>query len=111
MKITFVKKILANGEPCPKCGDVESRMRAAGYLDRIDETLIADERNPGSPGMKLADALGVALAPFFVVDSGNDTQVYTVYLKFVREVLDQTVATSSEEAADMLRSNPDLDLI
>lgn len=88
-------------------------MRSAGQLALIDETLIADERDPSSPGMRLARELGVTLAPFFVVETGGDTVVYTVYLKFVREVLNDNgaVAPSSEEAADILRSNPDLDLI
>ena len=112
MKITFVKKILANGEPCAKCADVELRLQAAGYLPRIDETLIADERDPDSPGMLLARSLDVDLAPFFVVDEGADRTVYTVYLKFAREVLGaQNKPDSSEEASDILRANPDLDLI
>ena len=96
MHITFVKKILANGEPCQKCRDVESRLQEAGYMARIDQTLIADERDRGSPGLALAEELGVDRAPFFVVTANGERKVYTVYFKFVREVLDAPV---SEQAA------------
>ena len=54
MKITFVKKILADGQPCQKCRDVEQRLVTSGQAKRITETLIADERDANSPGMLLA---------------------------------------------------------
>ena len=72
MKITFVKKILASGEPCQKCEDVEQRLQKTGQLDRIDATLIADERDDQSAGMLLAKELGVERAPFFIVDNDKD---------------------------------------
>ncbi|MFT4799995.1 MAG: hypothetical protein ACJAYE_001266 [Candidatus Azotimanducaceae bacterium] len=88
MHITFVKKILANGEPCQKCHDVEQRLIAAGHMAKIDEILVADERNLDSAGLKLAAEVNVTRAPFFVVDTGGERQVYTVYFKFAKEVLD-----------------------
>ena len=110
MKITFVKKILANGEPCPKCRDVESRLSAGDHWSAIDVTLIADERDPESPGMRLARELGVDRAPFFVVENDEKTITYTVFFKFLREVL-QASSTKTDEAKDILASNPDLDFV
>lgn len=110
MKITFVKKILANGEPCAKCADVEARLRTGNYLARIDETQVADERDPESDGMRTAARLGVERAPFFVVENDGGEVVYTVFFKFLREVLEAPVSNSAE-ASEILRDNPDLDLI
>jgi len=84
MKITLVKKILADGSPCKKCGEVIGRLEDSGQIDRIDEILVADERDPTSAGMLMAADLNVDRAPFFVVDNDNGSQsVYTVYFKFV----------------------------
>jgi hypothetical protein len=110
MKITFVKKVLASGEPCGKCRDVEQRLTDGEHWPAIDETLIADERDPESAGMRLADRLGVTRAPFFVVERDDSVQVYTVYFKFLREVLNAG-SSGIDEARELLKNNPDLDLI
>ena len=111
MHITLVKKILATGEPCAKCADVMRRLERSGQIDRIDEVIIADERDPDSPGMKLARQLGVTRAPFFVVDAGEtEPDVYTVYFKFARDVLGNA-SSRADEASEILRDNPDLDFI
>ena len=110
MKITLVKKILKDGSPCPKCADIEQKLQQSGHIARIDETLIADERDPASPGMQLATELGVTRAPFFVVTKDAETEVYTVYFKFVKQVLGGS-SSLSEEAAEILNDNPDLDYI
>lgn len=86
MHITFVKKILASGEACRKCQDVEDRLRRGGYWDRIDAVVIADERDPDSAGMQLALEHQVSSAPFFIVDNGGDVRVYTIFLQLIREV-------------------------
>lgn len=111
MKITLVKKILADGSPCRKCGDVLERLEESGHLSRIDEILVADERDPTSPGMLLAAELGVDRAPFFVVarDDGS-TEVFTVYFKFVKEVLEQATE-EKDELKEILDQNPDLDFL
>jgi hypothetical protein len=111
MKITFVKKILADGSPCRKCADVQKRLEESGQLERIDETLIADERDPESAGMKLAAELDVARAPFFVVEDGGERRVWTVYFKFAKEVLGGAEGKASDAARDLLDSNPDLDYV
>jgi hypothetical protein len=90
--VTFVKKVLVNGEACRKCGDVEQRLSAAGYWPRIDAVVVADARDPASEGMRLAARHGVTVAPFFLVQHKDQARVYTIYLQFVREVLEATPA-------------------
>ena len=107
--ITFVKKILADGEPCGKCRDVEQRLTEGDYWHAIDRVVVADERDPNSAGILLGASLGVDRAPFFVVESGGKTVVYTVFLKFVKEVLGRSNETA--DAQLLLASHPDLDLI
>jgi hypothetical protein len=111
MKITLVKKILADGSPCRKCADVVSRLEDGGHINRISEILIADERNPESEGMRLAAELNVDRAPFFIVEQSDGTKtVYTVYFKFVKEVL-ELQTNESDELKEILDQNPDLDLL
>lgn len=110
MHIVFVKKILANGKPCAKCADVEERLAASGQLSRIDKVVVADERDPASEGMRLAARHDVSTAPFFIVREGDRSTVYTVYLRFAREVLGRPVE-ARQEAEELLRANPDLGLI
>ena len=110
MRITFVKKIRANGEPCAKCGEIEQRLNASGQMARIDQVLIADERDPSSEGMRLAERHDISVAPFFVVEDGDETTVYTVYLRFAKEVLGSR-GKGTDEAQEMLRADPSLDLI
>ncbi|MAR93356.1 MAG: hypothetical protein SV765_06965 [Pseudomonadota bacterium] len=111
MKITLVKKILADGSPCKKCGEVFNRLEESGHMDRIDEILVADERDPTSAGMLLAAELQVDRAPFFVVEQDDGSQqVYTVYFKFVKEVLDQ-ITEEKDELKEILHNNPDLDFL
>lgn len=89
MKITLVKKILVDGSPCAKCRDVEERLEQNDQLRFIDETLIADERDSESPGMQLAREHNVSRAPFFLVENEDaEPQIYTVYFKFAKEVLE-----------------------
>lgn len=111
MKITLVKKILADGSPCKKCGDVLQKLEESGHMARIDEVLVADERDPHSPGIKLADRYNVDRAPFFVVEQeGREPLVYTVYFKFVKEILEQKTS-EEEELKEIMNDNPDLDFI
>lgn len=110
MKITFVKKILKDGKPCQKCADVQQRLEKSGQMAKMDQVLIADERDPDSAGMQLAKKLKVNRAPFFVVETELETKVYTVYFKFVKEILGATT-TKSDEAKEILTDNPDLDFI
>lgn len=93
MKITLVKKILADGSPCAKCRDVQQKLEENDQLRFIDQTLIADVRDEQSPGMQVAKQYGVDRAPFFLVEKeGQEPQVYTVYFKLVKEVLPRAAA-------------------
>ena len=110
MKITFVKKIKIDGSPCRKCAEVQSRLEKDGHIDKIDRTIIADERDNDSEGMQLAKQYEVDRAPFFIVENDvGDPLIFTVYFKFVNEIL--SGKTNEEDAAkDILDSN-DLDFI
>ncbi|MEW5250686.1 hypothetical protein [Microbulbifer discodermiae] len=93
MKITLVKKILADGSPCAKCRDVQRKLEDNDQMRFIDQTLIADSRDAQSPGMRVAKEYGVDRAPFFLVErEGREPEVYTVYFKLVKEVLPASVA-------------------
>lgn len=107
--ITFVKKIKADGSPCRKCVDVAERLERGGFMGRIDRTVLADERDPGSEGMRLAAELGVDAAPFFVVDANGARTVYTSYVKLVKEVL-ESAPTAEEEAVEIAQKH-DLDFL
>ena len=90
MHITFVKKVGRPGKPCNKCAQVEQDLRENGYWDSIDSVLVADDRIEDSAGVRLATALDISQAPFFVVkDDDGGIRIYTIYLKFVAEVLEQ----------------------
>ncbi|MEX2964455.1 hypothetical protein [Microbulbifer sp. TYP-18] len=93
MKITLVKKILADGSPCAKCRDVQRKLEDNDQMRFIDQTLIADSRDAQSPGMQVAKEYGVDRAPFFLVErEGREPEVYTVYFKLVKEVLPASAA-------------------
>lgn len=111
MKITLVKKIMADGSPCKKCGDVLKKLEESGQMSRIDQVLVADERDENSEGMQLAAKLDVNRAPFFVIEKDDEAPVvYTVYMKFVKEVLEQQTS-AEDEAKELMNDNPDLDFI
>lgn len=110
MKITMVKKVFADGSPCKKCGEVEEKMHSAGQLQRIDRVVIADEANSQSEGMLLAAEHNIDRAPFFIVErDGQPAEIYTVYFKFVKEVLD--AETSEEEEIAEIMNDNDLDFL
>ena len=111
MKITFVKKINLDGSFCKKCAEVQQKIDDAGQNKMIDEVLIADERDPSSPGMELASLFQVDRAPFFLVErEGEAPVIYTVYFKFVKEVLNQKTQ-EKDELKEILNDNPDLDFL
>ncbi|MFT5082742.1 MAG: hypothetical protein ACI9Y1_000773 [Lentisphaeria bacterium] len=111
MKITLVKKILKDGSPCRKCGDVISRLEHSGHMQAIDAVVVADERDSNSEGMLLAKKLNVDRAPFFIVEKdGEAPTIYTVYMKFLKEVLEQKT-NEAEELKEIMNDNQDLDFI
>jgi len=91
--------------------EVESRLNKSGHMNKIDSVVIADERDLNSEGMLLAKKHNVTLAPFFIVeDSQGSVKIYTVYFKFLKEILD-TKSTEAEEISEIMDNNPDLDYI
>jgi len=89
MKVTLVKKVLANGSPCKKCIDVLEKLEAADQMQFIDDIVIADESDKNSPGMLLAAKYDVSRAPFFVVEKDDQqVDIHTIYFKFVKEVIE-----------------------
>ena len=80
-------------------------------MTSIDVIEIADERDPNSPGMKLARNHEVNLAPFFIVEDNEGTRVYTTYFKFIKNELNKNVQSTEKDAEDILRDNRDLDFL
>ena len=111
MNITMVKKILKDGSPCRKCADVLRQLEENKLLNRIDQIVVADERDPDSEGMILAKKHDVNLAPFFVVEEEDQaTKIYTVYFKFVKEILSEGVS-EQQEVKEIMDQDPDLDYL
>lgn len=110
-RITMVKKILADGSPCKKCGEVETRLRDGNYLDRIDHIAVADERDPDSEGMQLANRYQIERAPFFIVEEpGREPRVYTVFMRFLKEVLRAEVDEKAE-ARELMERDDSMDFL
>lgn len=112
MKITLVKKIKADGTPCAKCQDVDERLERDGLRPLIERVVWADERDPDSEGMRLARALDMDRAPFFVID--DDTggrEVFDVYLRFKQRVARDREEMQARDLADIVDQHPDLALI
>lgn len=110
-RITFVKKILLNGDQCKKCFEMQEKLEKSGNIKYINRTVIALEGNPESEGMILAKKFSVDRAPFLIYE--NDTgepKILTTYSDFIREALHQT-PNKEEEIKDFFKSNNDLDFI
>lgn len=84
----MVKKRLLDGQPCRKCVQAEALLKKRAHWDRISEVVWADEGDPQSVGMKLAEEHEVAVAPFFIVrsDDGSET-VEVSTLKLIKRHL------------------------
>jgi hypothetical protein len=96
--ITFVKKILADGELCKKCQEVSERLESEGLIDSIDHIAIADERDAQSEGIRLAKQYKVERAPFFLVTEGDEVTVFDVYFKFKKYMAEQGKAQTPSSA-------------
>lgn len=88
MRITMVKKRLANGNPCDKCAQTEEMLRRRGLWDQIDNVVWVVEGDDESEGAKLGKIHGVTVAPFFILDHADDSvSVYTSPLRLIRDHL------------------------
>ena len=96
MKTTFVKKILADGSPCKKCAEVTEKIETGDQMQFIDKIAIADVNDKSSEGMLLAEKHNVDKAPFFIVEQEDGTEtVYTIYFKWVKEVVNPLLEAAS----------------
>ncbi|MGK7940868.1 MAG: hypothetical protein AB4062_12110 [Crocosphaera sp.] len=111
MHIQLIKKIKLDGNPCRKSAKVLNELEALGLLDKIDEIIAADQRQPSSEGFALAHQYEVDSAPFFIVknEQGN-TQVYKAYHRFLKDVFNRSVS-EEDELSEIMAQNPDLDYI
>ena len=111
MHIQLIKKIKLDGNPCRKSAKVLNELQELGLLEKIDEIIAADQRQPSSQGFALANQYQVESAPFFIVKNEQGlSQVYKAYYRFLKEVFQ--VSVSEEEAlSEIMAQNPDLDYI
>ncbi len=110
MNIIMVKKIKQDGSLCRKSAEVSQKLKQLNLSERINSVIFADERQFMSPGLELARKYGIMAAPFFVVEQDNSTHIYTQYSRFLNEVLGHQLA-ETEEIAEIMAQNPDLDFI
>jgi hypothetical protein len=110
MNITLITKLKRDGRLCAKSATVMADLAQRGLLAQINQTIVADERDPGSAGYRLAAEYQVEAAPFFLVNDGQQVIVYAAYYKLLREILGQTV-DETFAAVEMMHQNPDLDFI
>ena len=110
MNITIVKKIRPDGSLCRKSAEVSDKLNELNLDDCIDRVVFADERQYSSPGLELARRHGVKAAPFFIVEEEEQTQIYTKYSRFFKEVLGHQTS-EKEEIDEIMAQNPDLDFI
>ena len=99
MRVTMVKKRLADGTECRKCQEASAHLQSRGLLSRIDEVVWAHEGDPASAGMVLGARLGIERAPFFIVSDERGETVYQSVLQLVRERFDQAVTAAQQAAA------------
>lgn len=112
MKITFVRKVKEDGTDCQKCQDVIDQMAKHDQLKHLDRFVTADERDETSEGFMLAAKYNVTRAPFFVVEYDDGShKIYTVYLKFVKEVLEEQTDKKAELQDTLNSMSEDLDFI
>ncbi len=95
--ITFVKKILADGQLCKKCQEVSDRLNSENLIEHIDHIAIADERDVDSEGMRLAQQYKVERAPFFLVEEDGEVTVFDIYFKFKKYMAEQGATIKAAE--------------
>lgn len=64
----------------------EALLKKRGFWDCIDHVVIAEEGNEASEGMRLAAKYEVDQAPFFIVNTGTEQQIYTQVFQFIKNL-------------------------
>jgi hypothetical protein len=99
MHITMVKKRLADGSECRKCNQATEQLKTRGLWARIDDVVVADERDPSSAGMQLAARFGVETAPFFIVQDDAGEHLYTSVMRLIQDRLGRAVSDQQRARA------------
>ena len=99
MHITMVKKRRADGSECRKCNQATDQLKARHLWERIDDVLVADERDPSSAGMQLAARFGVDTAPFFIVRDEAGEHLYTSVMRLIQDRLGHAVSDHQRAGA------------
>ncbi len=92
----MVKKVLPNGEECPKCQDATRILKRRGYWDRITRTVFAVPGEPDNEGVRLAKEHGMTRAPFFVVGENSNARACGSVLQLIHEVFEKEKGRGSE---------------
>src|SRR5690606_18144902 len=96
MRITMVKKRLADGQPCKKCVQAEEMLTRRGLLTHIDEVVWVEENDETSPGACLAREFRVDVAPCFVVHpQDRDPVLHTNVTTFTKWLAAQLATTTT----------------
>ncbi len=100
MRITMIKKRLANGDPCQKCAQTEEMLKRRGHWGAIDEVVWAIEGEPDAPGWAYAKRHEVEVAPFFVIEIDGEETAMTSPLRLIKTYLDEPKASPAAAPAD-----------
>jgi len=85
--ITYVKKVLADGQTCGRCIAVSEKLRSDGLFGKINHLVIADDNNTDSLGLQLVKQHAIQKVPFFVVDDDlGETHIFQDYQEFKRYI-------------------------
>jgi hypothetical protein len=111
MHIKLIQKIKLDGNPCKKSARILSELESLNLLDRIDEIITADERQPSTEGFILANMFQVQSAPFFIVEDNDGTIcLYTAYFQFMWDVFKISIP-EEDTIFEIMAQNPELDYI
>jgi hypothetical protein len=99
MHITMVKKRLVDGSECRKCNQATEQLKSRRLWERIDDVVVADEREPSSAGMQLAARFGVETAPFFIVHDEAGEHLYTSVMRLIQDRLGRAVSDQQRARA------------
>lgn len=112
MHIKLIQKIKLDGNPCRKSARVLNSLKELNLIDKIDEIISADERNPyNSQGFTLASQYQISSAPFFIVENDeSELKIYTAYYRFMKDIFNVSIS-EKEEISEIMAQNPDLDYI
>ena len=75
----------------------EELLRKRGLWEKIDHIILAQEGDEESEGMRLSKKHGIEVAPFFLVQTPQQTRVYTRVLEFIKKELSSSPEKQSHQ--------------